>query len=192
MNTIETIGLALVVFASTNVDDFFLLLAFFADGRSRKSQVVLGQYLGTGLLVVLSLAIASGTMFLPRGWIDYLGILPLLIGVKELLQLRQQDDPDKRQHLVDTALESRRSSLVIAGLAIANGADNIGVYTPLFAKMGNQDIAVMVTTFTVLIGVWCVITHWLAKTRHAVIRRTSGLRFITPIVLILVGLWILF
>lgn len=44
MHALETIGLAVLVFATTNVDDFFLLLALFADGRSRKGPIVLGQY----------------------------------------------------------------------------------------------------------------------------------------------------
>lgn len=191
MHIIETVGLGVIMFASTNVDDFFLLLAFFADGRSKKRQVVLGQYMGMGALVILSLAVASGTVFLPRGWISYLGIIPLLIGVRELSQMRKLDGPEKRQHLVDTAIVSRRSSLAVAGITIASGADNIGVYVPLFATMRGPDLGIIAVTFSILIGVWCAITYWMVKTGHTILRQERWLKFITPIVLILIGLWIL-
>lgn len=191
MHTIETVGLGVITFVSTNVDDFFLLLAFFADGRSKKRQVVLGQYLGMGALVILSLAVASGTVFLPRGWISYLGIIPLLIGVRELSQMRKPGGPEKRQHLVDTAIVSRRSSLAVAGITIASGADNIGVYVPLFATMRGPDLGIIAVTFSILIAVWCAITYWMVKTGHTILRQERWLKFITPIVLILIGLWIL-
>ena len=153
IHLIELVGLSVIMFASTNVDDFFLLLAFFADGRSKKRQVVSGQYLGMGVLVFLSLAVASGTVFLPRGWISYLGVIPLLLGVRELLQLRKPADPGKRQHLLDTAIMSRRSSLAIAGITIASGADNI-VTVHSFAQQ--QAVALMRVTGRAVGAYLCV------------------------------------
>lgn len=191
MHAFETIGLAALVFATTNVDDFFLLLALFADGRSRKRQIVMGQYLGVGALVILSLGIAWGTILLPRQWIGLLGILPLSLGVKDLIQLRKPVDPEKRQHLVDTALLSRRSTLAIAGITIASGADNVAAYAPLFATMHNFDLGLMVVTFSCLVAGWCICTHWLVKVGYAAIRRERRFKFVTPVVLILLGIWIL-
>ena len=38
------IGLAVVVFVSTNIDDVFVLIGFFADKNYRARDVVVGQY----------------------------------------------------------------------------------------------------------------------------------------------------
>ena len=40
------LGLAIIVFASTNVDDIFVLLGFFSDRKFRPRQGAIGQYLG--------------------------------------------------------------------------------------------------------------------------------------------------
>src|SRR5262245_2177479 len=191
MNALETIGLAALAFASTNVDDFFLLLIFFADGRSRNWQIILGQYLGVGTLVILSLAVAWGIFFLPHEWIRWLGILPVLLGVKDLLALRKPADPEKRQRMVDTALVKKRNALAIAAVTMASGGDNIGVYSPLFAATSRAALSLTVATFAVLIGVWCLAAHWLVTLRHRVIRREHTFALITSVVLILIGVWIL-
>ena len=48
------IGLGIIVFASTNVDDAFVLVTFFADKSFRVRDVVIGQYAGVGALYMAS------------------------------------------------------------------------------------------------------------------------------------------
>jgi cadmium resistance protein CadD (predicted permease) len=43
-------GLAIVLFASTNVDDLFVLLGFFSDPKLRARDIVVGQYAGIATL----------------------------------------------------------------------------------------------------------------------------------------------
>ncbi len=45
----ELIGFAIVVFVATNLDDVFLLIAFFADPKLKVRQIVTGQYVGIGV-----------------------------------------------------------------------------------------------------------------------------------------------
>lgn len=40
---IGPVGLAILLFASTNVDDIFVLLGFFADPKYRTRDIVMGQ-----------------------------------------------------------------------------------------------------------------------------------------------------
>lgn len=75
------LGIGIVVFASTNIDDIFLLAAFFADPRLRHRSIVFGQYLGIGALVLASALAALLALTLPDGWIALLGIVPLLLGL---------------------------------------------------------------------------------------------------------------
>jgi cadmium resistance protein CadD (predicted permease) len=44
MNLITLLGLGIVLFASTNFDDIFLLIGFFAYPRFRARNVAIGQY----------------------------------------------------------------------------------------------------------------------------------------------------
>lgn len=46
-----TLTFAIVLFASTNLDDIFALVGFFADARFGSREILIGQYLGIGVLV---------------------------------------------------------------------------------------------------------------------------------------------
>ena len=83
---VELIGQAVVMFAVTNIDDIVLLSLFFGRARGDRAaerQVVVGQYLGFGGILVVSVLAAVGLSFLPESVLAYLGLIPLAIGVKE-------------------------------------------------------------------------------------------------------------
>ncbi len=44
--------------------------------------------------------------------------------------------------------------LGVIGVTVANGADNIAVYTPLFRALPTADTILTLVVFVVLIGVW--------------------------------------
>jgi len=83
------LGVAVVVFASTNVDDVFVLAAFFADPRLRVRAIVLGQFLGIGALVAASAAAACAWLAMPDGYPALLGVVPLALGLQKLWGLRR-------------------------------------------------------------------------------------------------------
>ncbi len=61
---------ALVAFAATNIDDFAVLLSFFASVRTgettmRDRDIFVGQYLGMFVIIILSLAGWVSSFFLP-------------------------------------------------------------------------------------------------------------------------------
>ena len=64
-DVLEVVGVGIVVFASTNLDDVFLLAAFFADPRLPARSVVSGQFLGIGALVAGSAAAAWAALAVP-------------------------------------------------------------------------------------------------------------------------------
>jgi cadmium resistance protein CadD (predicted permease) len=61
------LGVGIVVFASTNMDDIFLVSAFFADPHSATRSVVLGQIAGIGALVAASALAALAAIAVPEG-----------------------------------------------------------------------------------------------------------------------------
>ena len=192
-----TIGVAIVVFAATNVDDVFLLAAFFADERMRPRAVVAGQFLGIGLLVALSAAAALAALKVPDGYPALLGLVPLALGVRGLWGLmrsgkgREGTEDDAIQGAEQRAERRTRSQvLAVAAVTVANGGDNLAVYVPLFAREPGE-IPLYAAAFAVMTALWCfaglcLVRNSLAQ-RH--IRRYGHVAL--PIVLIALGLWIL-
>jgi hypothetical protein len=77
---------SVTTFAATNLDDLFLLTFFVQCVSTRR--IVAGQYFGFAAIVIVSLAgVWAAGAAIPQSWIRLLGIFPLAIGVKELVQL---------------------------------------------------------------------------------------------------------
>jgi cadmium resistance protein CadD (predicted permease) len=189
MNFPGLVAFGVAVFASTNMDDLFVLMVFFADPAFPARQVILGQYVGILALVALSLLGALAALAIPAGLVGLLGLLPLLIGLKKLLDLRKPAEDDVPAAPVERG--SRLRFLTIALVTFSNGGDNIGVYVPLFATRAREEVAFLIGLFAVLVAVWCAISYLLVR-RTAVgkpIRRYGHL--LLPFVLIALGLSIL-
>jgi len=191
-----TIGVSGVVFAATNVDDVFLLAAFFADERMRPRAVVVGQFLGIGLLVALSAVAALAALSVPDGYPALLGVVPLALGVRGLWRLiRKGGEPDAEE---DTARDAQRRAvgrthsqvLAVAAVTVANGGDNLAAYIPLFVRDPGA-IPLHAAVFAVMTGLWCLAGFKLVRNELAArpIRRYGHVAL--PIVLTALGLWIL-
>jgi len=180
--------LAAALFAATDVDDLFLLIAFFADPRARPGEVVAGQFLGIGALVVASLGFALMTLAVPTAYVGLLGFIPIAMGLARLRALRADGDDDDGK----PPAGPWRGALTVAAVTIANGGDNVGVYTPVFAVRPGAEIAAIVVVFAVVTAVWCAVAH--ALVRHPAlgppIRRHA--LWLTPLVLVAVGAFVLY
>ena len=176
-----TAALAAFLFASTDVDDIFLLIAFFADPRLNARQIVVGQYLGILALFLVSLALASAAVVIPPAYVGLLGLAPIAVGLMKLADLGEE-----------TARETGAAGVVSVALTtMANGGDNIAVYTPVFAVHGAADIAVVAAVFAAMTALWLALAHWLVNHRavSALIRRYG--HWAVPVALVLIGVSIL-
>lgn len=195
---VSDIGFGIVVFTSTNIDDIFLLSAFFADPRMRHRSIVVGQYLGIGVLVLGSALTALLALALPDGWVALLGVVPLLLGLRKLLALRTDtagaESVCEEHRIQDQGHNAKRGLrsqvLAVASVTVANGGDNVGVYVPLFATALDA-IATYALTFVVMTGLWCALGYLLVNNTilGGAIRRYG--HAVLPIVLIALGVHIL-
>jgi len=190
---LSDVGIGIVVFASANVDDLFVLAAFFADKKMRRLSIVIGQYLGFGTLVLICVSASLSALAVPEGWVGLVGVLPLFLGVKKLLALRSKTSGGHRggkKEEKHRKREARSQVLTVAGVCIANGADDFGIYVPLFASDLGA-IATYALTFAVMVSLWCGLGYLLVnnKVLGNKIRRYGHL--ILPIVLIALGVYIL-
>ena len=194
----SSIVVGIVMFTSTNMDDLFVVSAFLADPHLARRSVVLGQFVGIGILVLVSVIAAQLAVAVPEGWVAFLGLVPLLLGVSQLQTLwhknsRELNHPEEgrirvKEHLAEHRLRSQ--ILAVAAVTIANGGDNLGVYIPVFAS-SPHDIPIYAAVFAVMTAIWCMLGYGLVKNRAvgSVIYRYGHAAL--PFVLIALGLTIL-
>jgi cadmium resistance protein CadD (predicted permease) len=189
------LGTAIVVFVVTNVDDILLLAVLFGGALSARA-VVAGQFIGMAVLTAVSVGAAYAATAVPRHWIDWLGLLPIALGVWLLVQLWRKRGQSRDDHGDDLAVENQFEAklhsqvLGVAAITIANGGDNLSVYVPLFAKDVSA-LTLYIGVFTVLTAAWC----WLG---YALVRNPVGGavmekwgHILLPFVLIAIGVHIL-
>ena len=128
-----TIGVA--AFVATNIDDIFVLMIFFSSLTFPVRQVVLGQFIGIGLLIAISALGSLISLVVPTYIIGLMGIIPIIIGIKNLVEIRKKNKSPSRQAMRNKKKNrSYFSFLSVAAITFSNGGDNIGVYVPLFSK----------------------------------------------------------
>jgi len=182
---------AIVVFASTDIDDLVLLTAFFGDARLRRGAIVAGQFLGIGVLTAASAAAALAALAVPPHWPSLLGTVPLALGLSKLWALVRDRGTVTEQPIgVERAGSSRSQVLAVAAVTVANGGDNLGVYIPLFAS-NPGGVPLFVIVFAIMTALWCAAGYALVKhPAGAALMQRFG-HVILPVVLIALGAWIL-
>jgi cadmium resistance protein CadD (predicted permease) len=194
---LSELGIGIVVFASTNIDDMFVLAAFFADPHRSRRSIVVGQYLGIGALVAASAVAALLALAVPEGWVALLGLAPLLLGLSKLGALRRVAVESATEGEISMNGQQRSAggglwsqALAVAGTTVANGGDNIGVYVPLFASALDA-MATYAITFAVMTGAWCGLGYLLVNNRFVGGSMRRYGHILLPVVLIGLGLYIL-
>ena len=186
------LGLAIVVFVSTNIDDVFILVGFFADPEFNPREIVTGQYAGISALFAISVVGSELALAIPPPYVGLFGFFPIALGAKKLFDLYRNREQRNMKPAHSEGLRSNARAATVVLVTVANGADNIGVYIPTFAIHTGYQIGVIAVVFAVMTASWCFFAHWLV--RHpalgAPIRRCS--HRVTPLVLIGIGVLIMF
>ncbi|PSK62281.1 hypothetical protein B0E53_05811 [Micromonospora sp. MH33] len=185
IDLLATAAAATGVFAATNIDDIVVLTVFFVaargTGRPRPWQIVAGQYAGIGALVAVAVVVAAGLLVVPDPWTGLLGLLPIALGVRALLFRGGDDEPP--------AVVG--SLLGVAGVTVANGADNIAVYVPVFRSLDPATGLVWLLVFAALVAVWCAVAAVLGSHPRVVALVGRAGHWLVPAVFIALGLIIL-
>lgn len=204
-----------VAFISTNIDDLAVLTVLFlasaATGTPTRRQIWAGQYLGMAVLVAISALAAAGLSLVPDHWTGLLGLLPLALGVRGIvLSVRHRgpagatadpDDDTAGDTAGDKAIGTVRRRgrdaavatglLAVIGITIANGGDNLSVYTPLFRTLGPAPTVLAVVIFGLLLGLWCAGAYRLGShPRVVTVIRRFG-RWLVPAVFLALGVFVI-
>jgi cadmium resistance protein CadD (predicted permease) len=195
----NTVGIGTIAFVATNIDDLFILIAFFANCRFSLPQIVLGQYAGMGALLAISILGSLIALIVPNNLIGLIGIFPIAIGIKELLELLKNGSNNEEEsvnHQLPRNRWRRKLTAYLRFLTVAavtfSGGEEIGVYTSVFAAYHEvYEIIIIVFVVMVLTGLWCTVAYRLVN--HPLI--TSRVKRIgtiaLPFILIGLGIYIL-
>ena len=188
---IALLALAIGLFVTTDIDDLFVLVGFFSDPAFKPRQVAFGQLAGLAVLYGTSVVFSLLSLVIAPAWIGLLGVLPIAIGLKKIGELRQPDAPEDDGQAGPGGSRARGNILAVAAVTIANGGDNLAIYTPLFATRSGPDVALIGLVFAAMTFAWVGAAFWL--TRHPLLGapiRRCGQR-VVPFVLVALGFWIL-
>jgi cadmium resistance protein CadD (predicted permease) len=176
---IETVKIGLATAIATTFDDNIYLTAFFSEVNRtfRPINVIVGELVGFTALVSISLLVGRLlNQTVPSTWTGLLGILPILIGLNNLINLyKNKDDSaeDKSTNLKRNAkfrgFESRRRSLWdvlrdrqtyrVSAVTISNGGNNLGIYIPLFVSSSPPSLAVIILICYLAICTWLFLSY---------------------------------
>ena len=188
VGALTMIVLAAGTFAATNVDNLVLLVGWMLSGRVPRHHIFIGFALGMAALLAIAFGLGFSSNAIPVQYLGYLGIIPILLGAKMIVDLRREANVD-----VDNPEEPnpQGSIFAIASTQLANGVDTILVFSPLLADSRGDIDYLIVGCFVVMVAVWFGAAQLL--TLHA--SRLKGVamagRWLAPLVMILVGLYIL-
>jgi cadmium resistance transport/sequestration family protein len=203
---LSTLVTGFVAFTLTDIDDLLLLIFFFSQTKKSftKREVLLGQYLGFLVLLLLTTLGYLGTLVIPQAWIGLLGLIPFIRGLNELHKRffnKKEPPSDQKDSSSSTVFSSRLDRVfarlfnprvsTVAVLTIGNGSDNLSVYIPLFAHSTPGQVGIYLILFLFLVGVWCILGYMISHLPGiAQVLERTGL-FILPFLLIGLGLFIL-
>lgn len=204
-NGLGVILRAVTAFTATNLDDILVLLLFFSQAVTviQKRRIVVGQYIGFTVIILVSLPGFFSGLIVPKPWLGLLGLLPISVGVKQLWELRQQGLTELSEQELSLSNSTPQPLKAIAGLlhpqtynvaavTLANGGDNFSIYIPLFAGVSLTGLGLTLSVFYLLVGVWCGLGDRLSRQPHLARLLTRHGQIAVPFVLIGLGLMLIY
>lgn len=201
---ISVIISAVISFISTNIDDILVLMILFskADSKEKRKHIFIGQYIGIGILVLISVLGALGLSIVPEKYVGFLGIVPIFIGINEFYEYKTGIEEDTEVLEIEegwakaSILNSLKKhipldAVKVSMISIANGADNIGIYIPMFRVMTPMDLVITILIFAIMIALWCIVAIKLVNYPFIKDKIEKYKGILVPVVFIALGVFIL-
>jgi cadmium resistance transport/sequestration family protein len=187
----EIVITSIIAFISTNIDDVFILTLFYGNKKFNNTEILIGQFVGIAALIAISLLGSLVELLIDQAYVGLLGVIPIYLGLKGLWEVFKNEKESESGP--DPAKATKKNSvLTVAGVTIANGGDNVGVYIPLFATLTWTNKVTMVIVFLLMTFLTCMAAKYLTK--HPLLEKVIDKygHWITPFVLVLLGIYILY
>ena len=178
----------ILAFVGTNIDNLIMTAVFLAlaGGGADRRNVCAAQFIGLGILFVISLLGAQAARLLPMGSVRWLGILPVMIGVREWIESRRKESKAEEE---DNVLPRLPAQVV---LTLSGGMDNVSVYIPMMERSdGMSGIGLAAGIFALMMAALCLLAGRIAALPELKRRLKAHAGRLVPIIYILLGVYIL-
>lgn len=208
---IGSLQAAVAVAMATTFDDNIYLTGFFSETNRqfRPIHVVVGELLGfTALISTSFLASRLLANTIPLSMVGWLGMMPILIGCMNLVQLLQptetrelgpisipgtdgqwQGFPSKRPKL-STVLREHHTYKVSA-VTVSNGGNNLSIYIPLMATGSTASALLTMLVCYGAVITWLSLSFRLTRLPAVAIHLSRHAKRVFPFVLMWLGFRIL-
>ena len=149
----QTIITATVLYVATAVDLLVILLIYFAKANTKKEykDIYIGQYLGSLILIIVSLFLAFVLNYVPEKWIlGLLCLIPIYLGIKVAIYDDCEGEKRAKKELNNKGLSKLVGTVVLVTIASC-GADNIGLFVPYFVTLNSIELLTTLLVFVTLI-----------------------------------------
>lgn len=194
----QTIISAIGVYISTSIDYLIVLIILFAQISQNKQKwhIYAGQYLGTGLLVGVSLVAAYVVNFVPKAWmVGLLGLIPIYLGIRfAIVGEGEEEEEEEEEEIIERLEQSKATQLfwTVTLLTIASGGDNLSIYIPYFASLDWAQTLVALLVFAIGVIIFCELSRVLSSIPLISETIEKYERIIVPLVFIPLGLYIMY
>lgn len=150
---IQTVVTATILYIATAFDLLVILLIFFARAKTKKEyiDIYIGQYLGSIILILVSLFLAFVLNYVPEKWIlGLLGLIPIYLGIKVAIYGDCEGEKRAKKELNEKGLSKLVGTVAIVTIASC-GADNIGLFVPYFVTLSVTNLLLTLFVFLILI-----------------------------------------
>ena len=182
------IAIAASAFIATNLDNLVLLVGLLGRYSDRRYEVMFGYLAGALIIGAASYYIGKLANNFPVSYIGLLGIFPVTIGVLELVRLFRNKGVVRDPTVAGTGSTAVAATLLTQ---LSNSADTIVTFSVLFSDANDLADHLLVLSFLCMAVVFSLAAR--SVLRYNWLSRPIQLygHYITPLILITVGLFVL-
>jgi len=178
------VGLGVLAFVSTNLDNLGLLVILIAEKTWRPSQINFGYLISLVIVVVLAWVLSTAIELSPDTYMGYLGVLPIALGIYRFTRLYQPIDEEALDR-------GRAGTWPVVTMMLAQSGDSLIVYVALLADTQEGLEPAFMLTIMAAGALWIVLAQWFGSRRVIAEPLERWGQYLLPFVLIAIGVLIL-
>jgi cadmium resistance protein CadD (predicted permease) len=181
-------GLCALTLLATSFDNLLLLVAIHLRPGQDFVSMVWGVLFASLALLTLCIVGAELAVYVAPGWIGYLGLIPITLGLRELYAWWRN-----RGGTVEEMATGARplSATAIALIMLANGWDSLAALMPIFAESRFELVVWGAGAIVIVSLLGCVLARAVSRSEWIGRPLARIAPVLVPIVLISVGLYVL-
>lgn len=192
---LPAIGVSVLAFIATNLENLVILLTFLYQPHYPFPSILVGYVGATALILVVAYSTSQLTQLLPHNWIHYLGILPISLGIWELIGPCFRSQSQGENHPETDLFSQQENSLhrwISVGLVtLGSGGDSLIVFGSLFSDSQFEADGVIIVTSLLMSLLWIGMARWLLRYPLISQQLNRWGNKVLPLLLIGIGIFIL-